>query len=202
MTHQITVPTPFADIAELAESFASRVDEERLMLPHSESIPENEWVEFAVTLGSGDVGLGGVGRCTGSFDNGEDRAAEHRFDVVMDQLQFDEMSQVYFERILNVRATQMGEEPVTGEVEVPAEVAEQPAFEEPPAEVSAEEVSFEEPAADVSAEAAAEQAAAEAAFEPPPIQAITASGRRPSRSRICARASRPMMLWKSRTIIG
>ena len=38
------------------------------------------------------------------------------------------------------------------------------------------------------------------AFEPPPTQATTASGRRPSCSRICARASRPITRWNSRTI--
>ena len=32
------------------------------------------------------------------------------------------------------------------------------------------------------------------AFDPPPIHAITASGRRPSRSKICARASLPITL--------
>jgi hypothetical protein len=38
----------------------------------------------------------------------------------------------------------------------------------------------------------------QAAFEPPPTHATTA----PSFSRHCARHSRPIMLWKSRTIIG
>ena len=40
------------------------------------------------------------------------------------------------------------------------------------------------------------------AFEPPPTQAVTTSGNLPSRARNCARASRPTMLWKSRTIFG
>ena len=40
------------------------------------------------------------------------------------------------------------------------------------------------------------------AFEPPPIAATSVSGSRPSRSRICSRASRPMIDWKSRTIAG
>ena len=39
-------------------------------------------------------------------------------------------------------------------------------------------------------------------FEPPPTQASSTSGRRPSALRICARASLPMTLWKSRTIAG
>ena len=40
------------------------------------------------------------------------------------------------------------------------------------------------------------------ALEPPPTQAITASGSRPASSSICARASLPMTDWKSRTIAG
>ena len=40
------------------------------------------------------------------------------------------------------------------------------------------------------------------ALEPPPTQAITRRGRRPVRSRICARASSPMIRWRSRTSAG
>ena len=40
------------------------------------------------------------------------------------------------------------------------------------------------------------------AFEPPPTQATTASGRRPMRARICARASSPITRCSSRTISG
>ena len=41
-----------------------------------------------------------------------------------------------------------------------------------------------------------------AALDPPPTQAITMSGSRPSAASICLRASRPMGLWNSRTIVG
>ena len=40
------------------------------------------------------------------------------------------------------------------------------------------------------------------ALDPPPTQAATASGSRPACSWICARASMPMIRWKSRTMIG
>ena len=40
------------------------------------------------------------------------------------------------------------------------------------------------------------------AFEPPPTHAITASGSRPSASRICSRVSRPITACSSRTISG
>jgi hypothetical protein len=40
------------------------------------------------------------------------------------------------------------------------------------------------------------------AFEPPPTQAISASGKPPTCSANCVFASLPITLWKSRTIIG
>ena len=40
------------------------------------------------------------------------------------------------------------------------------------------------------------------AFEPPPTQATTTLGSAPTRSSHCARASRPMIDWNSRTIAG
>ncbi|MBX3271279.1 MAG: hypothetical protein KF729_13515 [Sandaracinaceae bacterium] len=124
MTYAISVPTPFTDISELAENFYQRVDEQRLMLPNEDAIPEGEWIEFHVTLADGTAALQGHGRCAGSIDNGEDRAPEHRFDVVMDELRLDDLGQVYFERILQVRAAYAGDEPQTGEIGVGDEYAE------------------------------------------------------------------------------
>ena len=40
------------------------------------------------------------------------------------------------------------------------------------------------------------------AFDPPPTQAIAWSGSLPYFSSICRRASTPITLWKSRTIVG
>ncbi len=40
------------------------------------------------------------------------------------------------------------------------------------------------------------------ALEPPPMQATSVSGSRPSASSICARTSLPITDWKSRTIAG
>ena len=40
------------------------------------------------------------------------------------------------------------------------------------------------------------------AFEPPPMQATSVSGRRPSASIIWLRTSSPITHWKSRTIAG
>ncbi len=164
MTYAISVPTPFNDISELAESFASRADEERLMLPNHEPVTEGEWVQFVVTFADGSSALAGVGRCSGSYDNGEDRAAEHRFDVVMDSLDLDEMGRVYFERILVVRASQMGGEPTTGEVQLD-EGYEQGEVQAAPAEAYAAEP---EAAPEYDAGAYAEAAAEGQAYEGEP----------------------------------
>ena len=160
MTHAIRVPTPFTDIGELAEDFASRVDEERLVLPHHEPIGEGEWVQFSVTFADGSGALVGVGRCTGCYDAGEDRAPEHRYDVVMDSLDLDEIGQVYLERILQVRAARMGAEPQTGELSV-EEVEAAFASAEEPYEPGAAELA-EAPTAE-----AAEPAADAAAYAEP-----------------------------------
>jgi hypothetical protein len=40
------------------------------------------------------------------------------------------------------------------------------------------------------------------ALDPPPTQAITASGSLPVMASTCSRASTPMTRWKSRTIVG
>lgn len=118
MSYSISVPTPFTDINELAESFSSRVDEERLMLPNDQEIPEGEWVRFEVTFEDGTAALAGTGRCSGCYDNGDDRAPEHRFDIVLDALELDEMAQVYFERLIVARQSMAGEAS-TGQVAAP-----------------------------------------------------------------------------------
>lgn len=145
-THAISVPTPFNEINELAESFAPRVDEERIMLPHYEDIPVDEWVRFEVTFADGAPALSGTGRCSASYDAGEEREPEQRFDIVLEELALDEMAQVYFERVLIVRQQQASAEPITGQVEVPEELVEQPMAAEPVADepLTADAVSFDE----------------------------------------------------------
>lgn len=118
MTQVLTIPTPFLDVSELTENFAQRVDEQRLMLPNPEPMPEGEWLQFNVLLGDGSIALAGVGRVQGSYDNGEEHPAEYRFDVVLDSLQLEGMHEVMFERLMVARSTMMGGEPVTGEVSV------------------------------------------------------------------------------------
>ncbi|UJR84304.1 hypothetical protein [Sandaracinus amylolyticus] len=155
MTQVLQIPTPFADLSELTENFAQRVDEERLMLPHVEPMPEGEWVQFTVLLGDGNVAIAGVGRVQGSFDNGEEHPPEYRFDVVLDSLQFEGMHEVMFERLLMARASLAGGEPVTGEVSV--EELERAAAVQPAAEASEPEAAWQDDAQDWPAQAAAEE---------------------------------------------
>ena len=125
--YEIQVPTPFEEFSELAENFASRVDENRIMLPAADPVAEGEPVQFSVTLADGSAVLAGVGRCSGAFDNGEERAAEHRYDVVLDSLELDDIAQVYFERLAMAQAGMPAEGPGTEEIEVDAlDVAEVP----------------------------------------------------------------------------
>lgn len=118
MTQQLTILTPFADLAELTENFAQRVDEQRLMLPYAEAMPEGEWIQFEVQLADGTAALQGVGKVQGAFDNGEEHPPEYRFDLVLEELQLEGMHEVMFERLLVARETQLKGEPVTGEVSV------------------------------------------------------------------------------------
>ena len=118
MTQSLIILTPFADMSELADNFASRVDESHLMLPYSEAVAEGEWVTFVVQLADESSVLTGQGRCTGSNDNGDEYPPEYRFDVVLDSLAFEGMSEVMFERILVARESQASGDPGTGEIDL------------------------------------------------------------------------------------
>jgi hypothetical protein len=139
MAEPIIVPTPFTELGELAEHFAQRVDEGRLMLPFSEAVPDGEWVPFQVLYDDGSVAMEGTGKVNGSYDNGDESPPEYRFDVVLEELAFDGTSEVVFERITVARASMLAAEPATGEVSL-AEV--EPAS----AELAPETGSLDEPA--------------------------------------------------------
>jgi len=139
MAEPIIVPTPFTELGELAEHFAQRVDEGRLMLPFSEAVPDGEWVPFQVLYDDGSVAMEGTGKVNGSYDNGDESPPEYRFDVVLEELAFDGTSEVVFERITVARASMLAAEPATGEVSL-TEV--EPAS----AELAPETASLDEPA--------------------------------------------------------
>ena len=116
MAEPIIVPTPFTELGELAEHFAQRVDQGRLMLPFSEGVPDGEWVPFQVLYLDGSVAMEGTGKVNGSYDNGDESPPEYRFDVVLEELAFDGTSEVVFERITVARTSMLAAEPATGEV--------------------------------------------------------------------------------------
>jgi hypothetical protein len=171
MTQPLTIPTPFNDVSELTDNFATRVDETQIMLPYSEPIEDGVWLSFTVLLADGSVALEGTGRSTGAHDNGEEYPPEYRYDVVLDSLQFAGMSEVMFERILQARQSQLEGDPGTGEVDVnQLAAAPEESVEDAPAEVSA-------PAVEAAPDEAEDElgAAEEPAHEPPadlPTEAV------------------------------
>jgi hypothetical protein len=117
--NQLIIPTPFEDVSQLTDNFATRVDETpQIMLPFHEPVADGEWFQFVVQLADGTTALEGVGRSVGTQDNGEEYPPEYRYDVILDALQLEGMSEVMFERILQARASQLEGDPGTGEVDV------------------------------------------------------------------------------------
>jgi hypothetical protein len=148
MTRALEIATPFADFSELSENFAQRVDEGRLMLPFAEPIGEGEWVTFVVAFSDGSTALSGTGKCTGSYDNGEEHPPEYRFDVVVEELSLEGTAEVMFERLLMARSSMAGTpgaDPATGEVSI-AELEQQHAQQQlESVEEAVEETGFDEP---------------------------------------------------------
>ena len=154
MTEVLTVPTHFEDISELSQGLADRVEDERLILYGPDAYEEGAQIGFAILLVDGNPALEGLGRVAASLDGGDERAPETRFDIVLDALELEGMSQAVFERIVMTRHAEG--EPATGEIpidelEASAELA---------VEASGE---LEAPAEEEFAEAVAEEAVAEEA---------------------------------------
>jgi hypothetical protein len=115
-TPALTVPTAFNDISQLAEGMSDRVDEERLMLYGPGPVDDNSWVRFSVLLMDQSIALEGIGRAVASIDGGEERPEVARFDIVLDNLQFEGTSEVVYERMLVYRSQAFADGPGTGEV--------------------------------------------------------------------------------------
>jgi len=116
MSDTLTVPTSFADIAELAAGLAERVDEERLMLYGPSPVDEGEWIRFSVLLADDSPALEGMGRAVASIDGGDDRPEMVRFDIVLDSLQLEARAEVVYERILLKRQSILRGDPPTGQI--------------------------------------------------------------------------------------
>jgi hypothetical protein len=102
MTQLVTVQTDFRDLEEMAHGLVGRVHGTHVILPTGDEVDKGEWAQFEITLSDGRAGLAGLGRCVTIVDNGEERQAHQRFDVVFDSLQFDTHEQRVFDHILAV----------------------------------------------------------------------------------------------------
>ncbi|RLB57357.1 MAG: hypothetical protein DRJ42_00665 [Deltaproteobacteria bacterium] len=131
-TPTLTVPTAFNDISQLAEGMSDRVDDERLMLYGPDAVEENSWLRFSILLMDQSVALEGVGRAVASIDGGAERPEVARYDIVLDNLQLEGMSEVVYERMLAYRAGAF-DGPATGEVSADAVAAAEAAAAEAPA---------------------------------------------------------------------
>ena len=135
MTQVVTVQTDFADLNQMTQGLVGRVNETHVILPASEPVDVGEWVQFAVTLSDGTPGFAGFGRCVTFVDNGEERMAHQRFDVVFDSLQFDPRGQEIYTHILNLGEGEAeGSEEANGQGEY---VGEDEAFEDVGSDVTA-----------------------------------------------------------------
>ncbi|MDB4984878.1 MAG: hypothetical protein JWN04_56 [Myxococcaceae bacterium] len=105
MTQLVTVQTDFTDLEQMAEGLVGRVHATHVILPAGQMVDESEWAQFEIALHDGSLGLAGIGRCVTVVDNGGDREAHQRFDVVLDSLQFDTHEQSVFEHILALHGT-------------------------------------------------------------------------------------------------
>ncbi|MEY4509800.1 MAG: hypothetical protein RLZZ450_1922 [Pseudomonadota bacterium] len=105
MTQLVTVQTDFVDLEQMAEGLTGRVHATHVILPAGDAVDEGEWAQFEIALHDGSAGLAGIGRCVTVVDNGDERAAHQRFDVVFDSLQFDTHEQQVFEHILALHGT-------------------------------------------------------------------------------------------------
>ncbi len=123
MTQSVTVQTDFRDLQQMAEGLVGRVHATHVILPAGDAVDEGEWAQWAIALYDGSSGLAGVGRCVTVVDNGEDREAHQRFDVVFDSLQFDDHEQRVFEHILSLHgSSEAGIEDVLDAESIPAPV--------------------------------------------------------------------------------
>jgi hypothetical protein len=137
---QVTVHTDFTDLNQMAQGLVGRVNDTHVILPGPDPVDVGEWVQFEVTLYDGTPGFAGVGRCVTVVDNGEERLSHQRFDVVIDNLQFDSRGQQVFEHILTLNGGE-GEEAAASD-DAP-NYGDAPGFPE-----AAEDASFEDVSAD------------------------------------------------------
>jgi hypothetical protein len=99
----ISIATSYGDVAELAQGYLNRVDGERILLPLPTPCPEGSGVRYVVHLADGTPAFAGAGRCAQVSDQGDTVAPEHRFETLIDSLQFDERSQPVYDYMVAIR---------------------------------------------------------------------------------------------------
>lgn len=97
------VRTTFNDVAELGQGYLERADGERMLLPLPLEVSEGEGVRFIVYLADGTPAFAGAGRAVQVSDQGEEVAAEDRYETLIDGLVFDERSRPVYDYIVAVR---------------------------------------------------------------------------------------------------
>lgn len=104
MSDVITIPTPFQDVGELAQGFVGRVNEDQLLLPSQDAMPEGETMQFVVLLADGTAAFGGQAQCVEVSDRGEDIPAEEpRYELLLEALEMEEASQAVFDHLIAIR---------------------------------------------------------------------------------------------------
>lgn len=116
MSQKIIVETSYQDAGEFIDGFQNQVDDQHLVLPTSIVVAEDEWVEFHVALADQSAIFEGAGRCVAVLDNGDEREASQRFDLMLDSLELKGVSQVLYEEL--IRARSLAEEDATEYAEV------------------------------------------------------------------------------------
>ena len=123
-----SVPTPFADVASLAQGYMNRADGERLLLPLPAACTQGAGVRFVVYLSDRTPAFAGAGLCSQVSDQGNTVPSGQRFETLLDTLQFDERSRPVYDYIVAVRNAAYAQQaqPGTVEEEVLAVVEEAP----------------------------------------------------------------------------
>jgi hypothetical protein len=111
------VRTSFQDVAELGQGYLERADGERMLLPLPIEVSQGEGVRFIVYLADGTPAFAGAGRAVQVSDQGEDVAAEERYETLIDGLVFDERSRPVYDYIVAVRQMAYAEAGAAAEAE-------------------------------------------------------------------------------------
>lgn len=121
MSKTIEVRTPFIDVSALAQGFVKRVHEERLMLPTATPVAPGESAQFSVSLKDGTIAFAGTGSSVQVYDRGDKVRSEVRYEVLLEQLQFEPASKRVFDHLVLVSHAVLKTKPRAEEIPVASE---------------------------------------------------------------------------------